>query len=133
MAAEWLGIAKGVTSIAEKIFSGLSKYEKLQASERKRVAALLDHIAKDVLAIAKQMNKKDTPEDICAKVLAYGQQLPRLIERVYDKEIADQEGPNGIWRVRRGDAVPGLGRIDSIVLWGQRWIVATSQGLISTP
>jgi hypothetical protein len=47
--------------------------------------------------------------------------------------LAAVEGPNGTWRVRRGDAVPGLGRIDSIVLWGQRWIVATSQGLISTP
>jgi len=47
--------------------------------------------------------------------------------------LAALEGPNGIWRVRRGDAVPGLGRIDSIVLWGHRWIVATSQGLISTP
>ena len=47
--------------------------------------------------------------------------------------LAALEGPNGIWRVRRGDAVPGLGRIDSIVLWGQRWIVATSQGLVSTP
>jgi predicted RNA-binding Zn-ribbon protein involved in translation (DUF1610 family) len=47
--------------------------------------------------------------------------------------IAVLEGPNGIRRVRRGDTVPGLGRIDSIVLWGQRWIVATSQGLISAP
>jgi len=47
--------------------------------------------------------------------------------------LAALEGPNGIWRVRRGDAVPGLGRIDSIVFWGQRWIVATSQGLVSSP
>ncbi len=47
--------------------------------------------------------------------------------------LAALEGPNGTLRVRRGDTVPGLGRIDSIVLWGQRWIVATSQGLISTP
>ncbi len=47
--------------------------------------------------------------------------------------LAAVEGPNGIWTVRRGDAVPGLGRIDSIVLWGRRWIVATSQDLISTP
>jgi hypothetical protein len=47
--------------------------------------------------------------------------------------LAALEGPNGTWRVRRGDAVPGLGRIESIVLWGQRWIVATSQILISTP
>jgi hypothetical protein len=42
------------------------------------------------------------------------------------------EGPGGVWRVRQGDTVPGVGRIDSIVRWGSRWIVATSRGLIST-
>ena len=46
--------------------------------------------------------------------------------------IAILEGPNGIWRVRRGDTVPGVGRVNSILLWGERWIVATSRGLIST-
>src|SRR5262245_52276495 len=29
-------------------------------------------------------------------------------------------------------ATPGIGRIDSIVRWGSRWIVATTKGLIST-
>jgi hypothetical protein len=43
------------------------------------------------------------------------------------------EGPNGIWRVTRGDTVPGVGTVDSIVRWGNRWIVATSSGLITTP
>jgi hypothetical protein len=43
------------------------------------------------------------------------------------------EGPNGIWKARQGDAVPGVGKIESIVRWGNRWIVATSRGLISTP
>ena len=42
------------------------------------------------------------------------------------------EGPNGVWRATRGDTVPGVGKIDSIVRWGSRWIVATSRGLIST-
>jgi hypothetical protein len=42
------------------------------------------------------------------------------------------EGPDGVWRATRGDTVPGVGRIDSIVRWGNRWIVATSKGLIST-
>ena len=42
------------------------------------------------------------------------------------------EGPDGVWRVTRGDTVPGVGKIDSIVRWGSRWIVATSRGLIST-
>ncbi|MGB8894713.1 MAG: hypothetical protein WCD13_10485 [Pseudolabrys sp.] len=38
------------------------------------------------------------------------------------------QGPNGIWRVTRGDTVPGLGRVNAIVRWGNRWIVATSRG-----
>jgi hypothetical protein len=42
------------------------------------------------------------------------------------------EGPNGVWRAMRGDTVPGVGKIDSIVRWGNRWMVATSRGLIST-
>ena len=62
---------------------------------------------------------------------------PTTIEGWTVREVANGlaalEGPSGIWRVKRGDAVPGLGRIDSIVLWGQRWIVATSRGLVSTP
>jgi len=43
------------------------------------------------------------------------------------------EGPDGVWTVTRGDTVPGVGRIDSIVRWGSRWIVATANGLIATP
>lgn len=43
------------------------------------------------------------------------------------------EGPDGVRMVMRGDTVPGIGRIDSIVRWGNHWIVATDSGLISTP
>jgi hypothetical protein len=43
------------------------------------------------------------------------------------------EGPEGIRTAARGDTVPGIGRIDSIVRWGNRWIVATATGLIATP
>lgn len=43
------------------------------------------------------------------------------------------EGPDGIRMAARGDVIPGIGRIDSIVRWGNRWIVATARGLISTP
>jgi hypothetical protein len=43
------------------------------------------------------------------------------------------EGPNGTWRVTRGDTVPGVGRIESIFRRGNRLMVATSSGLISTP
>ncbi len=42
------------------------------------------------------------------------------------------EGPDGVWTVTRGDTLPGVGRVDSIVRWGNRWIVATAGGLIAT-
>jgi hypothetical protein len=42
------------------------------------------------------------------------------------------DGPAGAFRAAQGDTVPGVGRIESVVRWGNRWIVATSKGLIST-
>ena len=38
------------------------------------------------------------------------------------------QGPIGILRVTRGDTVPGLGKVTSIVRWGNGWVVATSAG-----
>jgi hypothetical protein len=43
------------------------------------------------------------------------------------------EGPGGLRRVKRGDTIPEVGRIIGILRWGNRLIVATSRGLISTP
>ena len=43
------------------------------------------------------------------------------------------QGPEGVRKVVKGDTVPGVGRIDSVVRWGSRWIVTTSSGLIATP
>jgi hypothetical protein len=42
------------------------------------------------------------------------------------------QGPDGVFRARRGETVPGAGRILGILRWGNRLIVATSTGLIST-
>jgi hypothetical protein len=41
-------------------------------------------------------------------------------------------GRDHVWTVRLGDYVPGVGRIDAITRWGRRWIVVTTNGLIST-
>lgn len=48
-------------------------------------------------------------------------------------QTAVLQGPDGVRTVTLGDTVPGIGRIDSIVRWGSRWIVATANGLIATP
>jgi len=59
--------------------------------------------------------------------------IPGWIVREVANGTAVVQGPNGTWRVARGDVLPGAGRVDSIVRWGNRWIVATNRGLISTP
>jgi hypothetical protein len=62
---------------------------------------------------------------------------PRTIEGWTLREVVNGtavlEGPNGTLRVTRGDTVPGVGRIVSIFRWGNRLMVATSRGLISSP
>ena len=90
MAAEWLAVAKGITSVSDKIFGQLRKFGKLKSEERKRLADLLDLIAKEVLQISKQMSKREIPTAICERINTYSVQLPFLVERVYDKEIAEQ-------------------------------------------
>jgi hypothetical protein len=70
-------------------------------------------------------------------MVAVPETRPTTIEGWTVREVrggtAILEGPDGIWTVTRGDTVPGIGRIDSIVRWGNRWIVATANGLIATP
>lgn len=62
---------------------------------------------------------------------------PTTIDGWTVREVVDGtavlEGPGGVWRVRRGDMLPGVGKVVAILRWGNRLIVATSKGLISTP
>ena len=52
--------------------------------------------------------------------------------REVDGGTAVLVGRDHVWTVRLGDYVPGVGRIDAITRWGRRWIVVTTNGLIST-
>ncbi|HKS17824.1 MAG TPA: hypothetical protein VJS63_01280 [Bradyrhizobium sp.] len=70
-------------------------------------------------------------------LIAAPETRPTTIEGWTVREVrggaAVLEGPDGIRTASAGDTVPGIGRIDSIVRWGNRWIVATASGLIATP
>ncbi len=61
---------------------------------------------------------------------------PTTIDGWTLREVVDGtavlEGPGGTWRVKRGDTLPGAGRVVAIIRWGNRSIVATSKGLVST-
>ena len=79
------------------------------------------------------------PRDLQApvKLAPVPETRPTTIEGWTLREVTNGtavlEGPNGTWRVTRGDTVPGVGRIEFIFRWGNRLMVATSSGLISTP
>lgn len=70
------------------------------------------------------------------RIAAMPETRPTTIEGWSIREVAGGtavlQGPTGVFRVAQGDTVPGVGRVDSIVRWGSRWIVATTRGLIST-
>jgi len=72
-----------------------------------------------------------------AKLTPTPETRPTTIEGWTLREVVNGtaviEGPNGVWKVTPGQTVPGIGRVDSIVRWGNRLVVATSRGLISTP
>ena len=42
------------------------------------------------------------------------------------------QGPNGLLGVTRGQLVPGVGRVESILRKGTGWVVATSRGVITS-
>ena len=73
---------------------------------------------------------------IAPRLAAVPETRPTTIEGWSVREVvggtAVLQGPSGVFRVAQGDTVPGVGRVDSIVRWGSRWIVATTRGLIST-
>ena len=93
--------------------------------------------------LAKQNSRPTTPNAITSQRKLPSTVMPApetrpvtiqgwAVQRVVDG-AAVLQGPNGVRKVSPGDVVPELGRIDSIVKWGPRWIVATSNGLITNP
>jgi hypothetical protein len=70
------------------------------------------------------------------RLLPVPETRPTTIEGWTVREVsgatATLEGPDGVWRAARGDIVPGLGRVDSIVRWGSFWMVSTSRGLVAS-
>ncbi|MEA2995959.1 MAG: hypothetical protein QOG74_1508 [Alphaproteobacteria bacterium] len=105
-------------------------------------AAKQDHVARHVAApqaAGQDVTPKTSslPRQPRAKLTPSPETRPTTIAGWTVRDVTNGtavlEGPGGVRRAAPGDTVPGVGRIDSIVRWGNRWLVATSSGLISTP
>jgi hypothetical protein len=90
---------------------------------------------RDVATTSSISSMQERPK-IDPRLTALPETRPTTIEGWTIREVTGNtvvlQGPGGVWRVTQGETVPGVGRIDSIVRWGSRWIVATTRGLIST-
>jgi hypothetical protein len=90
-------------------------------------------------AVEQDIKQKSSPPPLQngAKLTPTPETRPTAIEGWTLREITNGtavlEGPNGIWRARPGDTVPGLGIIESYIRSNGRWIVPTSRGLILMP
>ena len=97
----------------------------------------VQHIEPSLIKQAAKAPQRTAVERIdLSKPTAVAETRPTTIAGWVIREVngntAVLEGPNGVWRASQGDTIPNVGKIDSIVRWGNRWIVATSKGLIST-
>jgi hypothetical protein len=138
------GARKTASTLGLRTPSGVSQVSAVAASiSAKPLAALSDgaHLSVDSSSTASLAIQADmTPTGSIAPrgpFMPAPETRPTTIEgwTVLDVRGATAVlgGPDGVRMAMRGDTVPGIGRIDSIVRWGNRWIVATDSGLIATP
>jgi hypothetical protein len=120
----------------EKVTSSADLPDASAKSERLTLQGSLTNTNATATNRAHENSKRGDPTKASTKPAPVPETKPTTIEGWTLLEVkggtAVLEGPNGVWRATRGDTVPGVGKIDSIVRWGSRWIVATSRGLIST-
>jgi hypothetical protein len=100
-----------------------------------QVAAKQEQTTQDTATRQVEQNTKQampSPSTQDQSILARPETTPTTIADWTLREVTNGtavlQGPIGILRVTRGDTVPGLGKITSIVRWGNGWVVATSAG-----
>jgi hypothetical protein len=72
-----------------------------------------------------------SPSEKPPQAPAATKKIPEWVVREVVNGQAILQGPRGLIGVSTGDLVPGVGRVQSIVRQGGRWIVATNKGVIS--
>jgi hypothetical protein len=126
LARQLEAIASDLTGVRQKVGQLAAKQEQMSHN-----IATLQAVEQD------SRTKTSSPPQSLAKSTPTRETRPTTVEGWTLREVTNGtavlDGPNGIRRAKRGDTVRGVGRIDSIIRWGGRWIVATSGGLISTP
>jgi hypothetical protein len=100
-----------------------------------QVAAKQEQMAQDIATRQVEQSTKQempSPSSQDQSMPAGLETTPKTIAGWTLREVTNGtavlQGLIGILRVTRGDTVPGLGKVTSIVRWGNGWVVATSAG-----
>ena len=140
-AQDLAGVRPGVDQRATKQERPPAAQQQPAVTQERR-AATQEHVARNVAtpqAVEQDVTPKTSsvPRQPREKLTPWPDTRPATIAGWTVRDVTNGtavlEGPGGVRRAARGDTVPGVGRIESIVRWGNRWLVATSSGLISTP
>jgi hypothetical protein len=140
-AQDLAGVRPGADQLATRQEQLPAAQEQPAVTQEPR-AAKQDHVARSVatpLAVEQDVTPKTSPvpRQPRAKLTPWPDTRPTTIAGWTVRDVTNGtavlQGPGGVWRATPGATVPGVGRIESIVRWGNSWLVATSSGLISTP
>ena len=130
-------IHEAVSASSRETAVAVAPREPKHSSDTQRQADSIRKLLKDAEQQLTSIGPNARDLQAAVKLAPVPETRPTTIEGWTLREVmngtAVLEGPNGTWRVTRGDTVPGVGRIVSIFRWGNRLMVATSSGLISTP
>jgi hypothetical protein len=141
VAQDLAGARPGVNQLATRQEQPPAAQQQPAVTQEPR-AAKQDHLARNVAAppaVEQDVTPKtsSSPRQPRAKLTPWPDTRPTTIAGWTVRDVTNGtavlQGPGGVWRATPGATVPGVGRIESIVRWGNSWLVATSSGLISTP
>ena len=128
---------RGAVSASSREAVAVASLEPKHSSDAQRQADSIRKFLKDAEQQLTSIRPNARDLQAPVKLAPVPETRPTTIEGWTLREVmngtAVLEGPNGTLRVTRGDTVPGVGRVVSIFRWGNRLMVATSRGLISTP
>jgi hypothetical protein len=128
-------VAQTQEGLAQQLENNLEREVATEQHSEEQVVAEREQAAPDIATRQVEQNTKPeipSPSTQDKSRPAGLETTPTTIAGWTLREVANGtavlQGPSGILKVTRGDTVPGLGKVTSIVPWGKGWVVATSAG-----
>ena len=135
-------IERNQAELASKLAQVVERIERIEqqkasppiaaiAQKHEQVAALAPTAPSTVQRPAPGADAKPTPSPAAPAL----RREPTVIKQWTVREVLNGmallEGPRGLVGVSPGQTVPGVGRVETITRQGTRWVVATSNGVIT--